>query len=87
MCVCVFISMVPKLLAPSVYKAFKPNNTFRQKVVHPKDWIPKQKLSNVHINATKTTLIYIFGGTKQQLEKHMAQNRKDTTYHLITLLS
>ena len=61
--------------------AFKPLNTLRQKLVHPKDRVPRHKQSNV-VYAVKCqedcSDLYI-GETKQTLAKRMAQHRRANT--------
>ncbi|XP_061603008.1 uncharacterized protein LOC133464838 [Cololabis saira] len=57
---------------------FKPKNTLRQRLVHPKDQIPKHQKSNL-VYAVKCTEeckeLYI-GETKQPLSKRMSQHRR-----------
>ncbi|XP_063353977.1 uncharacterized protein LOC134644818 [Pelmatolapia mariae] len=61
--------------------AFKPQNTLRQKSVHPKDRVPRHKQSNI-VYAVKCQEdwqdLYI-GETKQPLAKPMAQHRRATS--------
>ena len=61
--------------------AFKPQNTLRQRLVHPKDRVPQHKQSNV-VYAVKCLEdcqeLYI-GETKQPLAKWMAQHRRATS--------
>ncbi|XP_012811622.2 uncharacterized protein LOC105946468, partial [Xenopus tropicalis] len=60
---------------------FKPSNTLRQKLVHPKDPTPKEKQSNVVYAvqcSEECTDLYI-GETKQLLSKRMAQHRRANT--------
>ncbi|KAL3973539.1 TIMELESS-interacting protein [Sarotherodon galilaeus] len=61
--------------------AFKPQNTLRQKLVHPKDRVPRHKQSNM-VYAVKCQEdcqdLYI-GETKQPLMKRMAQHRRATS--------
>ncbi|XP_047457867.1 uncharacterized protein LOC125018165, partial [Mugil cephalus] len=69
---------------------FKPGNTLRQKLVHPKDKTPRQKQSNVVYAvqcSEECTDLYI-GETKQPIHKRMAQHRRasssgnDSAVHL-----
>ena len=69
---------------------FKPTNTLRQKLVHPKDRTPRHKLENVVYAvqcSEECTDLYI-GKTKQPLHKRMAQHRRasssgqDSAVHL-----
>ena len=61
--------------------AFKPQNTLRQKLVHPKDRVPRHKQSNI-VYAVKCQEdcqdLYI-GETKQRLARRMAQHRRATS--------
>ncbi|XP_041430610.1 LOW QUALITY PROTEIN: uncharacterized protein LOC121397622 [Xenopus laevis] len=60
---------------------FKPSNTLRQKLVHPKDQTPKEKQSNVVYGvqcSEECTDLYI-GETKQLLSKRMAQHRRENS--------
>ena len=62
--------------------SFKPYNTLRQKLVHPKDKTPKDKQNNIvygfrcQDNGCEETCI---GETKQTLGKHMYQHRRAST--------
>ena len=62
--------------------SFKPSNTLRQKLVHPKDKTPKDKQNNIvygfrcQDNGCEETYI---GGTKQALGKRMYQHRRAST--------
>ena len=62
--------------------SFKPANTLRQKLVHPKDKVPKDKQSNVvYAIKCKDTVCedtYI-GETKQTLSKRMYQHRRPSS--------
>ena len=62
--------------------SFKPTNTLRQKLVHPKDKSPKDRQSNVvyAIQCKDTDCVdsYI-GETKQTLNKRMYQHRRPST--------
>jgi len=59
--------------------SFKPSNTLRQKLVHPKDKTSKDKLSNIvyaiQCQDTDCQELYI-GETKQTLAKRMSQHRR-----------
>ncbi|XP_054645213.1 uncharacterized protein LOC129188546 [Dunckerocampus dactyliophorus] len=59
---------------------FKPVNTLRQKLVHPKDKAPNQKQSNVvysiHCKDEECKEHYI-GETQQMLQKRLYQHRRD----------
>ncbi|XP_054861960.1 uncharacterized protein LOC129347772 [Amphiprion ocellaris] len=60
---------------------FKPSNTLRQKLVHPKDKIPREKQSNVvyAVQCNEECSDLYIGETKQPLHKRMAQHRRATT--------
>ena len=62
--------------------SFKPTNTLRQKLVHPKDKTPKDKNSNVvyavQCKDTDCDDLYI-GETKQTLSKRLYQHRRAST--------
>jgi len=62
--------------------AFKPTNTLRQAIVHPKDKQPKDKQSNivyaVQCKDNGCQDLYI-GETKQTLSKRMSQHRRAST--------
>ena len=59
--------------------SFKPKNTLRQQLVHPKDKIPKDKKTNIvygiQCKDNECTETYI-GETKQPLAKRMYQHRR-----------
>ncbi len=57
---------------------FKPENTLRQKLVHPKDRTPRHKQSNLVYAAqcSKECADLYIGETKQPLHKRMAQHRR-----------
>ncbi|TWW81402.1 hypothetical protein D4764_01G0012170 [Takifugu flavidus] len=60
---------------------FKPSNTLRQRLVHPKDKTPRPKQSNVVYAVQcqeKCKELYI-GETKQPLHRRMAQHRRATS--------
>ena len=69
---------------------FKPKNTVRQKLVHPKDKTPRQKLSNVvyAVQCSEECNDLYIGETKQPLHRRMAQHRRasssgqDSAVHL-----
>ena len=60
---------------------FKPENTLRQKLVHPKDKTPRHKQSNVvyAVQCSEECSDLYIGETKQQLHKRMAQHRRATS--------
>ncbi|XP_065326070.1 uncharacterized protein LOC135932513 [Pelmatolapia mariae] len=60
---------------------FRPSNTLRQKLVHPKDKTPKHKLNNVVyvVQCSEECPDLYIGETKQPLHKHMAQHRRATS--------
>ena len=60
---------------------FKPSNTLRQKLVHPKDKIPREKQSNVvyAVQCNEECSDLYIGETKQPLHKRMSQHRRATT--------
>ena len=62
--------------------SFKPTNTLRQKLVHPKDKQPKDKQSNIvyaiQCKDSDCQDLYI-GETKQTLSKRMYQHRRAST--------
>ncbi|XP_076748497.1 uncharacterized protein LOC112431314 isoform X3 [Maylandia zebra] len=60
---------------------FRPSNTLRQKLVHPKDKTPKHKLNNVvyAVQCSEECPDFYIGETKQPLHKHMAQHRRATS--------
>lgn len=68
----------------------KPKNTVKQKLVHPKDKTPWQKLSNVvyAVQCSEDCNYLYIGETKQPLHRHMAQYRRasssgqDSAVHL-----
>ncbi|KAG8439768.1 hypothetical protein GDO86_005801 [Hymenochirus boettgeri] len=57
---------------------FKPNNTLRQQLVHPKDPIPKHKKSGIiyAVQCSEECSDLYVGETKQQLHQRMAQQRR-----------
>ncbi|XP_062849575.1 uncharacterized protein LOC134311850 [Trichomycterus rosablanca] len=61
--------------------AFKPQNTLRQKLVHPKDRVPRHKQSNVvyAVRCREDCRELYIGETKQPLAKRMAQHRRSTS--------
>lgn len=69
---------------------FKPGNTLRQKLVHPKDKVPREKQSNVvyAVQCSEDCPDLYIGETKQPLHKRMAQHRRasssgqDSAVHL-----
>ena len=71
---------------------FKPSNTLRQRLVHPKDKTLRHKQSNVIYaiqSQEECNKLYI-GETKQPTHKHMAQHRhatfsgQDSAVHQVT---
>ena len=60
---------------------FKPGNTLRQKLVHPKDKTPRHKQSNVvyAVQCSEECSDLYIGETKQPLHKRMAQHRRATS--------
>ncbi|CAI5693976.1 unnamed protein product [Oreochromis niloticus] len=60
---------------------FRPSNTLRQKLVHPKDKTPKHRLNNVvyAVQCSKECPDLYIGETKQPLHKRMAQHRRATS--------
>ena len=62
--------------------SFKPGNTLRQRLVHPKDKVPKDKKNNVvygiQCKSNGCQELYI-GETKQPLAKRMYQHRRAST--------
>ena len=57
---------------------FKPNNTLRQQLVHPKDPTPKHKMNNIvyAVQCSEECSELYIGETKQQLHQRMAQHRR-----------
>ena len=57
---------------------FKPTNTLRQRLVHPKDRIPKHNRSNiVYVVPCKEECSELYiGETKQPLNRRIAQHRR-----------
>ncbi|CAI5669152.1 unnamed protein product [Oreochromis niloticus] len=60
---------------------FRPSNTLRQKLVHPKDKTPKHRLNNVvyAVQCSEECPDLYIGETKQPLHKRMAQHRRATS--------
>ncbi|XP_071494151.1 uncharacterized protein [Diadema antillarum] len=61
---------------------FKPTNTLRQRLVHPKDKIPKHKRNNVIYRIKcqgKDCKENYIGETKQPLHKHLYQHRRSSS--------
>uniref|UniRef100_A0A1A8DK57 GIY-YIG domain-containing protein n=1 Tax=Nothobranchius kadleci TaxID=1051664 RepID=A0A1A8DK57_NOTKA len=60
---------------------FRPSNTLRQKLVHPKDKTLKHKLNNVvyAVQCSEECPDLYIGETKQPLHKRMAQHRRATS--------
>ncbi|XP_033181822.1 uncharacterized protein LOC117152842, partial [Anabas testudineus] len=60
---------------------FKPTNTLRQKLVHPKDRTPKHKMSNIvyAVQCSEECPELYIGETKQPLHRRMAQHRRSNT--------
>jgi hypothetical protein len=60
---------------------FKPSNTLRQKLVHPKDKTPRHKQSNVvyAVQCQEECKELYIGETKQPLHRRMAQHRRATS--------
>ena len=58
---------------------FKPTNTLRQILIHPKDVTPKRNRSNVvyAVQCKEKCLELYTGDTKQPLNRRMAQHRRD----------
>jgi len=57
---------------------FKPSNTLRQKLVHPKDRVPHTQKSNLvyAVQCSEECKDSYIGETKQPLNKRMAQHRR-----------
>uniref|UniRef100_A0A3B4FKP6 GIY-YIG domain-containing protein n=1 Tax=Pundamilia nyererei TaxID=303518 RepID=A0A3B4FKP6_9CICH len=60
---------------------FRPSNTLRQKLVHPKHKTPKHNLNNVvyAVQCSEKCLDLYIGETKQPLHKRMSQHRRATS--------
>ncbi|KAL3978929.1 G2/M phase-specific E3 ubiquitin-protein ligase [Sarotherodon galilaeus] len=60
---------------------FRPSNTLRHKLVHPKDKTPKHRLNNVvyAVQCSEECPDLYIGETKQPLHKRMAQHRRATS--------
>ncbi len=63
---------------PHVWVFFKPSNTLRQKLVHPKDRTPHTQKSNLAyaVQCSEECKDLYIGETKQPLNKRMAQHRR-----------
>ena len=57
---------------------FKPTNTLRQRLIHPKDWTPKHNMSNiVYVVQCKEECSELYTEeTKQPLNRRMDQHRR-----------
>ncbi|XP_060781028.1 uncharacterized protein LOC132888964 [Neoarius graeffei] len=78
-----YISGLSEKLRRICYKhnipvCFRPSNTLKQKLVHPKDRIPKHKQDNVvyAIQCSEECTDSYIGETKQPLHRRMAQHRR-----------